>query len=83
MKRPRRSATFEPSAPTSWASSTVPEVVAANHMGIEVLGISCVTNLASGMSGKKLNHEEVLAVGERARGELVHLLKTVIPLLVA
>jgi purine-nucleoside phosphorylase len=59
--------------------STVPEVIAANHMGIEVLGISCVTNLAAGMSGKKLNHEEVLAIGERVRGSLVDLLKNVIP----
>jgi purine-nucleoside phosphorylase len=59
--------------------STVPEVIAASHMGIEVLGISCVTNLAAGMSGKKLNHEEVLASGERVRGSLVELLKNVIP----
>jgi purine-nucleoside phosphorylase len=59
--------------------STVPEVIAANHMGVEVLGISCVTNLAAGMSGKKLNHEEVLAIGERVRGSLVDLLKNVIP----
>ncbi len=59
--------------------STVPEVIAANHMGIEVLGISCVTNLAAGMSGKKLNHEEVLAIGERVRGSLVYFLKAVIP----
>jgi purine-nucleoside phosphorylase len=63
--------------------STVPETIAANHMGIEVLGISCVTNLAAGMSGKKLNHEEVLAIGERVRGTLVDLLKAVIPQLVA
>jgi purine-nucleoside phosphorylase len=62
--------------------STVLEVISANHMGIEVLGISCVTNLAAGMSGKKLNHEEVLAIGERVRGSLVDLLKTVIPKLV-
>jgi purine-nucleoside phosphorylase len=59
--------------------STVPEVIAANHMGVEVLGISCVTNLAAGMSGKKLNHEEVLAIGDRVRGGLVALLKNVIP----
>jgi purine-nucleoside phosphorylase len=63
--------------------STVPEVIAANHMGIEVLGISCVTNLAAGMSGKKLDHEEVLTVSGRVRGELVALLKAVIPRLVA
>jgi purine-nucleoside phosphorylase len=55
--------------------STVPEVIAANHMGIECLGISCVTNLAAGMSGKKLNHDEVLAIGQQVRGRLVDLLK--------
>jgi purine-nucleoside phosphorylase len=63
--------------------STVPETIAANHMGIEVLGISCVTNLAAGMSGKKLNHEEVLAIGERVRGGLVDFLKAAIPRLAA
>ena len=57
--------------------STVPEVISANHMGLEVLGISCVTNLASGMSGKKLNHAEVLETGERVRGLLVQLLRSV------
>ena len=57
--------------------STVPEVIAANHMGLEVLGISCVTNLASGMSGNKLNHAEVLETGNRVRGLLVELLRTI------
>ncbi len=59
--------------------STVPEVIAANHMGMKVLGISCVTNMASGLSGKKLDHLEVLAVGEHVRGTLVSLLRSVIP----
>ncbi|MFB3126087.1 MAG: purine-nucleoside phosphorylase, partial [Candidatus Acidiferrales bacterium] len=40
--------------------STVPEVIVANYMGIEVLGISCVTNMAAGISKKKINHDEVL-----------------------
>ena len=57
--------------------STVPETIAANHMGMEVLGISCVTNLASGLSGKKLDHAEVLETGERTRGLLVELLRSV------
>ncbi len=59
--------------------STVPEVIAANHMGMKVLGISCVTNLASGISGKKLDHQEVLAIGNRVRGQLVRLLQAILP----
>ena len=46
--------------------STVPEAIAARHMGMEVLGISLVTNLAAGLSGEPLNHEEVLAAGRAA-----------------
>jgi len=45
--------------------STVPEVIAANHMGMRALGISCVTNMAAGLSKKKLSHDEVLETGER------------------
>jgi len=59
--------------------STVPEAILANYLGLEVLGISCVTNLAAGLSGEKLNHQEVLATGERVRGALVSLLRRVIP----
>jgi purine-nucleoside phosphorylase len=63
--------------------STVPEVIAANHMGLEVLGISCVTNAASGMSGKKLDHAEVLETGNRTRGLLVELLRAIVQLVAA
>lgn len=59
--------------------STVPEVIVANHMGIKVLGISVVTNLAAGMSGEKLSHKEVLETGEQVRGTLVQLLKGILP----
>jgi purine-nucleoside phosphorylase len=59
--------------------STVPEAIAANHMGMKVLGISCVTNLAAGITDRRLNHQEVLAVGERVKGNMVDLLWRVIP----
>jgi purine-nucleoside phosphorylase len=62
--------------------STVAEVIAANHMGMRCLGISCVTNAAAGVTGEKLNHEEVLEAGRAVRTQLVSLLKAVIPRLV-
>jgi purine-nucleoside phosphorylase len=59
--------------------STVPEVIAARHSGLEVLAISCVTNMAAGLSGEKINHEEVLETGERVRGKFLALLRAVLP----
>jgi purine-nucleoside phosphorylase len=59
--------------------STVPEVTAARHMSLEVLAISCVTNMAAGLSGEKINHEEVLETGERVRGKFLALLRAVVP----
>jgi purine-nucleoside phosphorylase len=59
--------------------STVPETIAANHAGIKVLGISCVTNHAAGVIEGKLDHKEVLEVGERMKGTLIELLRKVIP----
>jgi purine-nucleoside phosphorylase len=59
--------------------STVPEVIAARHMGIEVLAISCVTNMAAGMTGEKLSHEEVMETGERVRGKFLTLVRAVLP----
>jgi purine-nucleoside phosphorylase len=58
--------------------STVAEAIAANHMGMRVLGISCVSNLAAGLSGHKLMHEEVLATGHRVAGTFLKLLKGLI-----
>jgi purine-nucleoside phosphorylase len=59
--------------------STVAETIAAVHMGMEVLGISCVTNLAAGLSGQKLAHAEVLEVGERVAGTFLKLLSSLLP----
>ena len=59
--------------------STVPEVIVARHMGIEVLAISCVTNLAAGLSGGAITHEEVLETGERAGKTLTALLAAILP----
>jgi purine-nucleoside phosphorylase len=63
--------------------STVPEVIVANHMGVRVLGISCVTNMAAGILPQKINHEEVLEAGAMVRDTLVKLLKAVLPRLEA
>jgi purine-nucleoside phosphorylase len=63
--------------------STVAEAIAANHMGMKVLGISCVTNMAAGVLPQKINHEEVLETGAAVRETLVRLLKAVLPRLEA
>jgi purine-nucleoside phosphorylase len=59
--------------------STVPETIVANHMGVKVLAISCVTNMAAGVLPVKLSHEEVLEVGRQVRERFVLFLKTVLP----
>ncbi len=59
--------------------STVPEVIVANHMGVRVLGISCVTNMAAGILDQKISHQEVLDTGERVKGAFIALLRAVIP----
>ncbi len=59
--------------------STVPEVLAARHSGIRVLGISCVTNMAAGITGKQLSAEEVFETGAKVKHQFIALLKAVIP----
>ena len=59
--------------------STVPEVIVANYLGMRVLAISCVTNMAAGILPQKINHEEVLETGRKVRDSLVRLLKEVLP----
>ncbi|MBK8014764.1 MAG: purine-nucleoside phosphorylase [Deltaproteobacteria bacterium] len=55
--------------------STVHEVIAARHMGARVLGLSCISNLAAGISGEPLTHEEVTRAGARAQADLTALVK--------
>ncbi|HEY7819056.1 MAG TPA: purine-nucleoside phosphorylase [Vicinamibacteria bacterium] len=61
--------------------STVLECIAANQMGMKVLGISCLTNMAAGILPKKLDHKEVMEVGARVKSVLEELLAEVIPTL--
>jgi purine-nucleoside phosphorylase len=63
--------------------STVLEVIAARHMEISVLGISCVTNMAAGTLDRALNHAEVMETGERVKSQFISLLRAVIPAIAA
>jgi purine-nucleoside phosphorylase len=63
--------------------STVPETIVARHMGVEVLGISCVTNLAAGLGATPLSHEEVYETGRRVEQRLANLLKRLAPRIAA
>ena len=63
--------------------STVQEVIAARHMGVRVLGISVVTNMAAGVLPEAIDHEAVLEVGARAAGSVTALLRELVPTLSA
>jgi purine-nucleoside phosphorylase len=63
--------------------STVPETIVARHMGIEVLGLSCVTNLAAGLGAKQLSHEEVFETGRQVEHRLARLLERLMPRMAA
>ncbi len=63
--------------------STIAEVIAARHMGIKVLAISCVTNMAAGILDQPLSHQEVLETGEKVRGQFEALLRAVLPRIAA
>lgn len=59
--------------------STVAEVIVANHVGMKVLAISCVTNMAAGVLDQKIDHEEVLETGRQVRERFTALLKAILP----
>ncbi len=59
--------------------STIPEVITANHMGIRVLGISCITNMAAGILPQKLTHKEVMETADKASGRFQSLLQSILP----
>ena len=63
--------------------STVPEVIVANHMGARVIGISCITNKAAGITGEALSHDEVTETATRVRSTFERLLDEILGALVA
>jgi purine-nucleoside phosphorylase len=58
--------------------STVPEAIAARHMSMEVLGISCITNMAAGVLPEPITHAEVLETTRRVRGQFISLLEGIV-----
>ncbi|MDF2532669.1 MAG: punA [Clostridia bacterium] len=58
--------------------STVPEVLAANHSGMKVLGISCITNMAAGILDQPLNHHEVMDTAEKVKTKFITLVKEIV-----
>jgi purine-nucleoside phosphorylase len=63
--------------------STVPEATVARHCGMNVLAISCITNVAAGLTSAEINHSEVMTIGERAGKQLAELIVRVLPRIVA
>jgi purine-nucleoside phosphorylase len=58
--------------------STVPEIMVAHHLGMKILGISCITNMATGISPTKLSHEEVTETANRVKSDFTRLVSEII-----
>ena len=58
--------------------STVPEALVAGHCGMDVIGISCITNIAAGLSDQKLDHSEVLEIANRVHDTFQNLLDVIL-----
>ena len=58
--------------------STVPEVIVANHAGLKVLGISCISNMAAGILDQPLNHEEVMETTEKVKQDFLMFVKELV-----
>ena len=58
--------------------STVPEVITAVHGGMKVLGLSCITNMGTGIVDQPLHHEEIIRVGEQVRKTFITLLESIV-----
>ena len=58
--------------------STVPEVIAARQMGVKVFGISCITNMAAGISKTKLSHKEVVETSQKAQQSFIQIVTDIV-----
>jgi purine-nucleoside phosphorylase len=83
FETPAEIGAFQALGATLVGMSTVPETIVARHMGIEVMGLSCVTNLAAGMNPTPLSHEEVSEIGHQVERRLAGLLKRLAPKIAA
>ena len=77
-RRRPRSAILRAIGADAVGMSTVPEAIVARHMGLEVLGISCITNPAAGVLPEPLHHDEVMEVARRVSGEFMALLEAIV-----